>query len=262
MVTFDPHPQEVLRGETPCALVAPGRKIELLETAGIEQLVVLRFDRVLSLVEPEEFIDGILVGRIGARAVVVGSAFRFGHRARGDVAMLRLFGRRLGYSFSSVRLAELHGRTVSSTEVRYALARGDLVWANRALGRPHRISGVVVKGTGRGRRLLGFPTANVRVDERLCLPALGIYAGTLANGSMDMPAALSVGTNPQFGKNPLSVEAFVLDFEGDLYGARVEVSFVERLRDEAVFPDEEGLAKAIARDVETTRRVMGGRRGR
>jgi riboflavin kinase/FMN adenylyltransferase len=255
IVTFDPHPQKVLRGEAPEALTTFERKLKLLDEAGIDQTVVLHFTRSLSLVEPEDFIERILFRRLRAKALVEGSIFRFGHMARGDSTMLRRFGRKLGYAFEAVRVSELGGRLVSSTEIRYAIREGDLRWANRALGRPHRLPGKVVRSSGRGRRL-GFPTANLKVPPGLCLPKLGIYAGYLNFDGERRPAAISVGTNPTFGKNPLSVEAYVLDFEGDLGGREVALDLVAWIRDEEAFPDPETLAQAISSDVTQTRRLL------
>lgn len=261
VVTFEPHPQQVLRGAGPPALVTPERKIELLAATGVARLVVLPFDRALSLVEPEDFVERILIGQLRAKAVVVGANFRFGHFARGDTAMLRSMGRRLGFGFESVKLAELEGRRLSSTEVRKAIAEGDLRWAAKALGRPYAIHGFVVRGAGRGQRLLGYPTANLEPAPGLCLPATGIYAGYFhmagsRNGSRRMPAAVSVGTNPTFGDNPLSIEAFVLDYEGDLYGRTAEIELAARIRDEERFDTPEQLVKAIEADVLATRRIL------
>jgi riboflavin kinase/FMN adenylyltransferase len=263
VVTFDPHPQQVLRGAGPPALVTPERKIELLASTGVERLIVLPFDRALSLVEPEDFVERILLRELRAKAVVVGANFRFGHFARGDTAMLRSMGRRLGFAFESVKLAELEGRRLSSTEVRKAIAEGDLRWAAKALGRPYAIQGFVVRGAGRGQRLLGYPTANLEPAPGLCLPATGIYAGYFfmagsarGNGGRRMPAAVSVGTNPTFGENPLSIEAFVLDYDGDLYGRTAEIELTARIRDEERFDSPDALIKAIEADVVATRRIL------
>lgn len=256
VVTFDPHPQKVLRGEAPCALVTPERNLGLLAGAGVERVVVLRFDRTLSKMEPEDFIQEVLVKGLHTRAVVVGSDFTFGHFARGDVSMLRSFGRRFGFSVEGVRLARLGGRRLSSTEIRHALAEGDLTWATKALGRPYRIPGKVVKGKGRGAKLLGFPTANLRVPREICLPGLGIYAGFAIVGRRRLPATISVGTNPTFGTNPVSVEAFVHDFRGSLMGTDIELELVGWLRDERGFPTTQALAEAISRDVEDTVRIL------
>ena len=256
VVTFDPHPQAVLRGVSPVALVTPDRKLELLEEAGIEQVVIIHFDKSLSLVEPEEFVENLLVRQLRMKAIVVGSVFRFGHRARGDTALLRSLAQGLGYKFEAARLTRLAGRTVSSTEIRYALAGGDLEWANRALGRPHRLLGKVIKGSGRGREELGFPTANLAVDKGICLPGIGIYAGWLIRRSQRHKAAISVGTNPTYGENPLSIEAFVLDFDGDLYGETVDLDVVKRIRDEEEFPTSAALKDAMKADVIRTRRML------
>lgn len=254
VVTFDPHPQQVLHGEAPACLVTSERKLELLEAAGIRQVVVLEFNRSLSQMEPETFIEQILVDRLGAKVVVVGANFRFGRFARGDVTMLRSAGRRAGFVFETVRLAELDGRRLSSTEVRHAIEAGDLEFANKALGRPHCVPGRVVRGKGRGASL-GFPTANIEPVPGLCLPGLGIYAGRFKRSDEVWPAAISVGTNPQFGFNPRTIEAFLLDFEGELYGQQIEIEFLERLRGEQTFRDTEALSAAIARDIARVRGI-------
>ncbi|MGH2703841.1 MAG: bifunctional riboflavin kinase/FAD synthetase [Actinomycetota bacterium] len=254
-VTFDPHPRLVLQGVAPPALATLERRLELLAEAGVARAVVLTFDRRLAQVEPEEFIERILVDELRATSIVVGSMFRFGHLARGDTTMLRRFGRRLGYAFEGVRLMELKGRRVSSTEVRHAISEGDLVWANLALGRPHRLPGRVVRGAGRGRGL-GFPTANLALPPGMCLPQVGIYAGWLEVGRRRLACAASVGTNPTYGANPISVEAHVIDFDEDLYAREAALDLEARIRDEQRFDSPEELAKAIAADVEEARRLL------
>jgi riboflavin kinase/FMN adenylyltransferase len=257
VLTFDPHPQAVLRGHPPLALVTAERKLELLEAAGVAAVVVMPFDRSLSLVEPETFVKDMLVGELEVRAVVVGANFRFGHRARGDVAMLASMGEALGFSFEAVPIAELDGRRLSSTEIRKALAACDLTWANAALGRRHRVPGRIVRGKGRGVGL-GFPTANLEPPHSFCLPGLGIYAGHLLVDDLRLVSAVSVGTNPTYGEgNPVTLEAYALDFEGDLYGEEGEVEFTAHLRPERAFPTETALAEAIEADVAEVRRILG-----
>lgn len=255
VLTFDPHPQEVLHGEAPPKLVTLERKLELLAEAGVDQTVILEFDRSFSQMEPEEFIGRVLVEGLRARMIVAGANWRFGRLARGDATMLRHLGRRFSYTFEPVRMIELEGRRVSSTQIRHAVAEGDVAWANKALGRLFALPGTVVKGAGRGKAL-GFPTANLRVVEGMCLPAKGIYAGRLVVKTLKLPAAISVGTNPTFGKNPLSIEAFALDFEGELNALEVELEFAQRLRDEQAFPDANALVKAVERDVASVRRIL------
>ena len=256
VLTFDPHPQAVLRGHAPLALSTFDRRLALLEDAGVARVVVLAFDRELSLVEPEDFVRDVLVGRLGVRAIVVGSNFRFGHKARGDVAMLASLGEAAGFTVETVTVGELEGRRLSSTEIRRAIGECDVVWAAKALGRPHLVPGRIVRGKGRGVAL-GFPTANVEPHEGFCLPGLGIYAGHLRVEGRRLVSAISVGTNPTFGDNPVSLEAYALDFEGDLYGEEGGVEFAAWLRAEEAFPTSGALSAAIDHDVAEVRRLLG-----
>lgn len=256
VLTFEPHPQAVLRGHAPLALATPERKLALLEEAGVDQLVILPFDRTLSMVEPEAFVDQLLVGRLRTQAMVVGSNFRFGHKARGDVVLLSSLGTELGFAFETVGVSQLDGRPVSSTGIRTAVATCDVEWAARALTRPHRVPGRIVRGRGRGVGL-GFPTANLEPPDNFCLPGLGIYAGYLQVGDQRLVSAISVGTNPTFGSdNPISIEAYALDFSGDLYGEVGEIDFVAWLRAEAEFPTSAALAAAIESDVARVRALL------
>ena len=256
VVTFDPHPQKVLHGQSPPALVTLERKMQLLEAEGVEQVAVIPFTRAFSKTEPEAFIEKVLVEGLGAQAVLVGANFRFGRFARGDTAMLRSFGRRLGFAFDSVRIASSGRRPVSSREIRHALAEGDVAWALKALGRPHSIPGKIIHGHARGERLLGFPTANLKPAVGVAVVGPGVYAGRVRLKESVADAAISVGTNPTFGHNPLSIEAFLLDFKGDIYGDTAEFEFVERLRDQKAFKTPAALSDAIANDVVMTRRAL------
>ncbi|MGQ0678748.1 MAG: bifunctional riboflavin kinase/FAD synthetase [Actinomycetota bacterium] len=255
VVTFEPHPQQVLRGEAPAGLVTAAEKLQLLEEAGIAQTVILKFTRELSRVEPEEFIEQILVKDLQTRAIVVGSDFRFGRFARGDVTMLRSFGRKLGFEVEGARMSSTGGRRISSTAIRHALAEGDVKWAAAALGRPYSLSGTIVHGAGRGHSL-GFPTANLKPAAGVCVPGPAIYAGATLVGGQRLVSAISVGTNPTFGENPLSVEAFVLDYRGDLYGQQAAFEFVARLRDHVAFAGPRELNEAISADVEQVRTLL------
>lgn len=261
VVTFEPHPGEVLHGQSPELLVTPERKLELLEAAGVQQVLVLPFTREFSTVEPEEFLERTLLRSVNMKALVVGANFRFGHFARGDVTMLRSFARDAGFTFATVRLAQVLGRSISSTAIRHALGEGDLEWANKALGRPYSLPGRVVRGTGRGRKL-GYPTANLQPEKNLCVPGHGIYAGHFLVEGHTLPSAISIGTNPTFGSGPSSVEAYVLDFDKELYGVPAEIEFNLRLRDHVAFAGPDELREAISRDVEGTRNLLGpGRSG-
>lgn len=255
-VTFDRHPREVLTpGSEPRLLTTTERKAELIAQSGIDDLVVLEFTPEFSGWAAEAFVDRVLVDGLSAAHVAVGGNFTFGHRALGTVALLRELGPSCGFSVEEIPLLEIEGRPASSSSIRAALAGGDLAWPSRALGRPHAVDGVVVSGAGRGHGL-GYPTANLRAFPRLLLPKVGIYAGRVRTPAGTHVAAISVGTNPTFGLEPLHVEAYLLDFDGDLVGAPMSVEFVQRLRDEELFDSAEALTQAMADDVERTRRAV------
>ncbi|HYG93587.1 MAG TPA: bifunctional riboflavin kinase/FAD synthetase [Nocardioides sp.] len=260
-VTFDPHPIAVLRPEhTPPTLTTIEERLRLMSDAGVDAVLVIPFSRDIAAWSPQEFIDRILVGALHARAVVVGANFRFGNRAAGDCQLLREVGAERDFVLEAV---ELDGgpQVWSSTYVRTCLAAGDVAGAAEALGRPFTVRGVVVEGDRRGREL-GFPTANVPVVAGAAAPADGVYAGRLrrlSEDDADLPAAVSVGTNPTFaGERERRVEAYVLD-RGDLelYGTEVEISFVERIRGMVRFDSVDELLTAMADDVVRTREVLG-----
>jgi riboflavin kinase/FMN adenylyltransferase len=239
VVTFDPHPRQVL-GHQVELLATLERRLELLDEAGIEDTLVVDFTEALARWEPEDFAERVL-RPIGAEIVVAGEGFRFGRARSGDLELLR----RLGFDARAVPLVE----GVSSSNLRRLLHAGEVETAARMLGRPAEVEGTVVAGDARGGTL-GFPTANLAVPPGLLVPAYGIYAGATAG----VRAAVSIGTNPHYGGTERRVEAFLLDFEGDLYGRRLVVELWQRLRDEAVFDSEEALVEQIATDVERTRR--------
>ena len=241
VVTFDPHPRTVLGNQV--ELLTPlQRRLELLAELGIEDVLVVEFNLELAGLEPETFAEQILRA-IGAEVVVAGESFRFGRDRAGDLEVLR----RLGFEVRPVPLAE----GVSSSQVRELLRAGEIERAAQALGRPPELEGIVVSGDARGGTL-GFPTANLRVDPNVLVPAYGIYAG-FAEGTR---AAVSVGTNPHYGGNERRIEAFLLDFDGDLYGRRLVIELWRRLRDERAFTREAELVEQIARDVEQTRAAV------
>jgi riboflavin kinase/FMN adenylyltransferase len=238
VITFDPHPRIAL-GNKVELLTTLERRLELLDEAGIETVLVAVFDRELQRLTPEAFAEQFLRA-IGAEFVVAGEDFRFGVRRSGDLALLVSLG------FEVIVPPEVEG--VSSTAIRAALAGGDVVGAAGMLGRPFELDGIVVAGDQRGGTL-GYPTANLRLEADLSCPQYGIYAGS-ARGHR---AAVSIGTNPHYGGIERRIEPYLLDYEGDLYGERLVVELWERLRDEAVFESEEALVEQIARDVDVTR---------
>jgi len=255
-VTFDRHPLAVLRpGSEPPLLTTLDRRVELLGQAGMDLVLVLEFTEELSQVGAEAFATEVLFDALAARAVVVGENFRFGHKAAGDPALLVELGKPRGVEVVAVPLHSDGDQAVSSTRVRSELAAGDVAAAAASLGRPYAVEGVVVVGDRRGRPLLGVPTANLEVPAGIALPADGVYAGHLTDDGVARPAAISVGTNPQFGTDR-RVEAHVLDFDGDLYGHRVSVGFRDRIRGQAVFPTVDELAAQIRADVGQARRLL------
>lgn len=266
VVTFDRHPATVVRpGSAPRLLTDDAQKLELLGACGVDLTVVVRFDAKRAQESAEEFVDEVLCDALGAKAVVVGEDFHFGRGRAGDVALLRRLGTEKGFDVTGVALSGHEGEPVSSTRIRALVAAGDVAEAARLLARPHEVRGVVVRGDGRGGPQLGMPTANLSVRADLVIPALGIYAGWCrrADGVL-VPAAVSVGLRPTFSRPggtapaPL-IEAHLIDFHGDLYGERVGVAFVERLRDERRFERVEDLAAQMRADVVAARRVLTGR---
>jgi riboflavin kinase/FMN adenylyltransferase len=256
-VTFDRHPREVLSpGSEPRLLTTVQRKAELIAACGIDVLVVLAFDRDFSLITAEDFVRDVLVHGVHARHAVMGANFTFGFKAFGTMDNLPEFGAPFGLSSEAVGLLELDGRPVSSTSIREALADGDLAWPTRALGRRFVLDGEVVTGHGRGKGL-GYPTANLRTWPRLLLPGQGIYAGVAEHRGRRYRTALDVGTNPTFGVEPLHVEAFLLDYEGDeLPGEPLSIEYWARLRDEERYGSVEELVDAIEADVARARQVV------
>ncbi|HEV8571760.1 MAG TPA: bifunctional riboflavin kinase/FAD synthetase [Actinomycetota bacterium] len=258
-LTFDRHPREVLTPQVvPQLLTTLRRKAELIEALGVEVLAVMEFDEDVSRWEPERFVDQALVGGLGIRHAVVGANFTFGHKAAGTAEVLEELGRGRGFGVQTVPLTLLDGQPVSSTSIRRALAEGDLVWPSRALGRRYSVEGTVIPGAGRGKNL-GFPTANLRTPARILLPGRGVYAGRAYAGGDAWTAAIDVGMNPTFGEEPLHVEAFLLDFEGDIQGSVLAVEFWERLRDEVRFESPEALALQMKEDVARTRALVPGK---
>jgi riboflavin kinase/FMN adenylyltransferase len=256
VVTFDPHPSEVVRpGSHPPVLTPVWRKAELVEELGVDAFCVLPFNTEFSRLPADEFVHVVLVERLHAAAVVVGENFRFGHKAAGDLGLLRTLGTRFGFSTEGVGMLRDDDVTLSSTFVRSSIDAGDVGQAAKALGRPHRIDGIVVRGEGRGRQL-GFPTANVRADRHVAIPADGIYAGWAVLHRKRLPAAISVGTNPTFEGKQRTVEAYILDFDEDIYGVELGVEFVERLRGMVKFDSVDALVEQMGRDVEQARELL------
>lgn len=256
--TFDPHPQAVLRpGSEPPLLTTLDLRREAVLRAGADEMRAIRFDESLSKKSPEEFVEDVLVGELGATAVVVGKNFRFGHRASGDFEDLGRLMRERGGEAHAVSLEVFNGDDdINSTRIRSLLAVGEVRNAARLLGRPYVLRGEVMVGERRGRRI-GFPTANVAPQKGLVVPARGVvYAGFVEVGGERYVACTNIGLAPTFERGEVRVEAHLLDFEGDLYGRVVDVGFVERVREEKKFSGVEELRAQITHDVGVAREIM------
>jgi riboflavin kinase/FMN adenylyltransferase len=249
VVTFEPHPLQVLRPDDPPRLLTNlPLKADLIAALGVDELVVIPFTEELSRLEPEQFCEEVLEQALAARYVSVGANFRFGHGARGDARLLEA----RGFETAVVPLVHKGSEPVSSSRIRRLIERGEVAHARELLEAPFQIEGKVVSGSERGRRL-GMPTANLQQDEGVIVPGAGVYAGV----ALDRPAAINVGVRPTFEQGgPSLVEAYLLDFEGDLYGTTLRLAFLERLRDEIRFDSADALVQQMNRDVERVREIF------
>ena len=255
-VTFDPHPAVLLRAEAaPPRLQTLEDRVTALSAADLDAVVVLPFTRELASSTPAAFVAEVLAGSLAAVRVVVGTNFRFGAKAAGDVVTLLELGEQHGFAPEAVTLLEMDGRRISSSAIREHLQDGDLTWATAALGRPYQLGGVVVRGDGRGRGI-GFPTANLAVDPDLVVPATGVYAGRARLEGRWVPAVANVGLRPTFDGTTRTVEVHLLDVDQDLYGRHLAFRFLDRLRPEQRFDGVESLAAQIGADVERARGLL------
>ena len=251
LLTFEPHPRCVLDpGNCPQSITSLQEKLALIEAAGIEHAIVLRFDRELASLAPQEFIQR-LAALMDLRCWVIGYDFAFGRGRTGNAQWLREHG----HQVEVVPPFKIEGHDLHSSEVRRLITAGDVDKANRLLGREYALAGPVEAGEKVGRRL-GFPTANIAVEPNKLIPALGAYAGRARAEEGDFIAALSVGYRPTFGGTQLRVEAFLLDFEGDLYQKRLELRFVRYLHPDIKFPGTDELVQQLKKDVADTRSIV------
>jgi riboflavin kinase/FMN adenylyltransferase len=246
---------EVLQpARAPLPITTLDERLELIAQSGIDMTAILPFTRALAAVEPERFVEDVMLRDLGAREIVVGFNHRFGRGARGDAALLKAMGDRLGFHAHVVPPISVGADSVSSTEIRSALQRGDVEHANRLLGREYSLAGEVVRGAGRGRTI-GFPTANVRAERAPIVP-LGVYACHAHLGPAIHRAVVNLGRQPTFGENEIAIEAHLMDFQGEIYGQRMVLTLVRRLRAEVKFPSVEALCAQIASDVDAARRAL------
>jgi riboflavin kinase / FMN adenylyltransferase len=256
VMTFHPHPMRVLvPGNDLAFITSHERKMELIAACGIDTTIVIPFERDFAQISAKDFVEKILVGQVGVKALVVGHDYRFGRKREGDIDYLRKLGQEFQFAVDIVPAIEIDGMLVSSTQIRTLVKGGQLQEASKLLGRPYEVTGTVIRGRDRGGRLLGFPTANVKVSDKAC-PKNGVYAvQVLVKGKLYRGAA-NLGFNPTFANTEFSVEVFIMDFCEDIYNERITVRFVERLRDEKRFSGIEELKAQIHRDVDNARAIL------
>ncbi|MCC5948269.1 MAG: bifunctional riboflavin kinase/FAD synthetase [Nitriliruptoraceae bacterium] len=257
-VTFEPHPAAVLRpGSEPLRLQSLDERVESLGACGVDEVVVLPFTAELAALSPEGFIEQVLVDGIGVHRIVIGTNFRFGHRAAGDVVTLVERGEDHGFTVEAVTLRELEGAAVSSSAIRQRLEAGELAWASAALGRPYAVRGTVVTGEGRGRTI-GVPTANLDIDAGRLVPGNGVYAGRASVGEQRWAAVTNVGVRPTFDGQHRSVEVHLIDVatDLDLYGSALRFTFEHRIRGEQRFSGPDELVARIRTDIAEARDLL------
>ena len=256
VMTFEPHPLKIMRPENgPQLITHTGQKLELIEKAGIDVIICVSFDRDFAAIPARDFIDTILVKKIGIKEIVVGYDYTFGHNREGDINLLRELGNDFGFVVHLVGPVEIDHTLVSSTSIRRLVQEGRLAEAKVLLGRDFEVQGTIVKGRNRGGRLLGFPTANLNPHGEL-LPKKGVYAVKMLIDDALYNGVTNVGVNPTFGDTGLTVETHVLDYSGDLLGKTIKVHFIKRLRDEKAFKSLEELSDQIAQDIAQAREVF------
>ncbi len=256
VMTFEPHPLKIMRpADGPQLITHTGQKLELIEKAGIDVIVCVSFDREFAAIPARDFVNNVLVKKIGIKEIVVGYDYTFGHNREGDINLLREIGNDFGFVVHLVGPIEIDHTLVSSTSIRRLVQEGRLEEARVLLGRDFEVQGTVVKGQNRGGRLLGFPTANLNPHGEL-LPKRGVYAVKLLIDDVFYKGVTNVGYNPTFGDTGLTVETHVLDYSGELMGKTIKVHFIKRLRDEKTFKTLEELSGQIAQDIARTEEVF------
>jgi len=261
VVTFDPHPLEVLfPKKAPSFITSHRHKLDLIASCGIDATIIIPFDHEFSRMSAREFVEAVLVEKIGARAFVVGHDYRFGHSGGGDIAFLKKLGEQYGFKVQIVTGLRVNDTVVSSTAIRQMIVSGNIKEANRLLGRFFEVSGTVIPGRKRGVSL-GFPTANIRMPA-ITSPRTGVYVVQAEVDGKTYGGAANLGYNPTFGDTDLSLEAHLFDFDQDIYGKPITVRFIDRLRNELRFSSPAELAAQIRKDVDTAKKILAGQASR
>ncbi|HVO65157.1 MAG TPA: bifunctional riboflavin kinase/FAD synthetase [Syntrophales bacterium] len=256
VITFDPHPKRVLHPDIKpfYLLTSLEEKIKLLEDAGVDGLILIPFDLEFAKTTAEAFVNRILWDKLHIRKIFIGHDYTFGKNKAGNETFLFSRGKKLGFDVDVIHAIKLGDETVSSTRLRYAILNGNVKMASRLLGRPYNISGTVIPGKSRGAAL-GIPTANIKPDKEL-LPAQGVYAVAVDLRGERYQGVLNIGFNPTFSDSELSVEVFLLNFNGDIYGEKLNIFFIERIRDEIKFDKPEQLVAQIKKDIDQAKTIL------
>jgi riboflavin kinase/FMN adenylyltransferase len=256
VMTFEPHPIRVMKpGNGPPLITPLKEKLDLISKSGMDVIFCIPFTREFAAISARNFVEDILLKKIGIKELVVGYDYTFGHERRGDISLLGEMGEKLGFKIHIIEPVYIDRRLVSSTSIRKLVREGDLSLAEAFLGRHYQICGMVIKGENRGGRLLGFPTANLKVVDEL-IPRMGVYAVTLYVEEGTYNGVTNIGTNPTFGEHALSVETHLLDFSGDLLGKTIRINFLQRLRDEKTFDTLKDLSDQIAEDIRVAKALF------
>lgn len=257
-MTFDPHPIRLFKPNGPPLITLNEQKLELIAETGIDVLICQPFTREFAAVSAQEFIENILVERIGMRAIVVGEDYSFGRNREGNLTLLRNLSRKMGFEVvvpGWIQSPEVKNDRISSTRVRELVMDGDMGAARKMLGRPYQVQGIVTKGRNRGGALLGFPTANIQLNGALC-PKTGVYAVTVACEGETLGGVANIGYSPTFDDHIFTVEVHILDFKKNIYGKKIRVNFIRRIRDEIKFDGIDALTAQIRKDVDCARAIL------
>jgi riboflavin kinase/FMN adenylyltransferase len=260
LMTFDPHPMKVLAPERNMKLlITPGEKERLIQSMGIDVLFYVNFTKEFSRMLPEDFIEDILVEKIKVKEIIVGTNYAFGKNKKGTVDLLRRRGEKYGFRVRAVRNAEVHGQVVSSSSIRSLLQKGAVCEVSKFLGRVYSIEGTVIKGKGRGQKILHVPTANITTPVEIA-PREGVYAVRVGLEDAVYEGVANIGKNPTFGNSQVSYEVHLFDFSGDLLGENIRIYFIDRMRGERTFPSVTSLENQIRDDIRVAREILGARR--
>lgn len=257
VITFDPHPRELIRGEPVPLLTTIEERGALLEARGLERFVVLPFTREFARLKPEAYVEDILVSQVGLKEIVIGYDHRFGRKGKGDSDLMRKLGRKHGFAVDVISAQAVEDEVVSSTRIRELLKEGSVQQAARLLGRPYGLDGTVVRGEGRGRKI-GFPTANLApLDERKIIPGGGVYAVRVQHAGESYGGMMNIGRRPTFDGTAKQIEAHLFEFDQSIYGERLRVEFVQRIRGEEKFEGVDALTRQLARDRRRALNILG-----